>query len=97
MAICLPSLIGRFFSSETEPAFVALYGGIAVAIPSYFMLKALLPELDNRPSTITSAATVLGLIAAHVYVFKAMDTTPSLQMFALFTFIFFLHMDEGLL
>jgi hypothetical protein len=96
MAIFAPSLIGRpFASSEAEPALVALFCGIPVALVSYFVLRALLPELEGR--TITSAATVLGLIAAHVYVFKAMDTTVSLQMFALFTFIFFLHVDEGLL
>lgn len=95
LAIVAPSVIGRpFANSDAEPALVALFCGIPVALLCYLLLRLLLPELDGR--AITSAATVLGLIAAHVYVFRAMDTSISLQMFALFTFIFFLHFDEGL-
>ena len=95
VAITLPTLIGRPFSGiDAEPALVALFCAIPVGLLSYLLLRLLLPEVDNRG--ITSAATVLGLIAAHVYVFRAMDTSISLQLFALFVFLFFLHFDEGL-
>ena len=95
IAIAAPSLIGRpFSSSDAEPALLALFCGIPVAILSYLLLRLLLPDLDLR--SITSAATVLGLISAHVYVFKAMDTYISIPMAALFVFLFFLHFDEGL-
>lgn len=93
-AMVMPLLIGRpFVGMDAEPALVSLFCGIPVALLSYLMLRVLLPEVETR--TITSAATVLGLIAAHVYVFRAMETHISLQLYALFVFIFFLHLDEG--
>ena len=73
---------------------LAVFSGIFVAFISYFLLKLVLPDLPDR--SVTSAAVVLGLISAHVYVFKAMDTQLSVPMFALFVFLFFLHFDEGI-
>jgi len=95
LAIVATLLIGRPLAGiDAEPALVALFCGIPVGFVSYLLLRLLLPEVENR--AITSAATVLGLISAHVYVFRAMDTTISLQLCALFVFLFFLHFDEGL-
>jgi hypothetical protein len=95
IAIVAPTVIGRPFSNwDAEPAFLAVLFGIVVAPISYVLLRALLPDLGDR--AVTSAAVVLGLISAHVYVFRAMDTTLSIPMFALFIFLFFLHFDEGL-
>ena len=95
LAMLAPTVIGRPLAGvDAEPALVALFCGIPVGLVSYLLLRLLLPEVEGR--AVTSAATVLGLIAAHVYVFRAMDTTISLQLVALFVFLFFLHFDEGL-
>lgn len=97
IAIIAPTVIGRilFFATyDAEPALLAVFFGVPVALISYFLLRLLLPDLPDR--SVTSAAVVLGLISAHVYVFKAMDTHLSIPMFALFVFLFFLHFDEGI-
>lgn len=90
-----PVLVARPFASyDAEPAVMALFSGILVGLGGYLLVRILLPELDTRAAT--STATVLGLIAAHVYVFRVAETLPSLPMLAFLVYLFFLHFDEHL-
>ena len=90
-----PVLVARpFAGSDAEPAVMALFAGTIVGLGGYLIVRPLLPELDARAAT--STATVLGLIAAHVYVFRVADALPSLPMLAFLVYLFFLHFDEHL-